>query len=279
MYKLVTCKEYVALRKEKLKQEVSEFSRQPRLIVVQIGEDKASTSYIRSKSKLCEELGINMSHCQIKNYEEFSQEGLETLVSDFNKNENVDGIIIQLPVPQKYDIEAIQKCISPEKDVDGFRRDSFYSPCTPKGIIDYLKSNDVNFVGKNVVVVGRSKIVGQPLVNMLINEGSTVTCCNSKTKDIRFFTHNAHIVISAIGQAQFFDDSYFKHNQIIVDVGINRDKNGKLCGDVCRDVVNKAKLLTPVPGGVGLLTTLSLMENTINAYKINGGVNKCQSLL
>lgn len=264
---MITCKEYVSSRKEELKQEVSTFVRQPHLVVVQVGSNQASNSYIKSKQRVCDDIGIKMSYCHVEDYQDFSQYDLESLVSDLSNNSNIDGIIVQLPIPEKYNVEEIQNCIIPEKDVDGFRRDSYFEPCTPKGIINYLKANEIGFPGKDVVVVGRSKIVGQPLVNMFIEKGATVTCCNSKTKDVKRYTHEADIVVSAIGQAQFFDDSYFKHGQVIVDVGINRDEDGKLCGDVCMNVEEKAKLMTPVPGGVGILTVVTLAENTVNAYK------------
>lgn len=268
---MITCKEYVTLKKEQLKKEVSTFVRPPHLVVVQVGNDSASNSYIRSKQRTCEEVGIKMTHCHVENYEEMDQYELESLVTDLDHDENVDGVIIQLPIPDKYNVEDLQMCVSPQKDVDGFRKDSEFEPCTPKGIVNYLKVNDINLSGKDIVVIGRSKIVGLPLVNMLIKEGATVSCCNSKTFDVKSYTHYASIVISAIGQANFFDKSYFKEGQIVVDVGINRDDNGKLCGDVCKDVSERVELLTPVPGGVGTMTVVSLAENTVEAYKKNMG--------
>lgn len=264
---MISCKNYAEFRKSLIQREVSGFNSSPHLVVIRIGDDNASESYVKGKKKDCEEVGIKIKEVHIEDDSKTNEE-IASIIRDFDSHKKVDGIIIQLPIPDKYDVEQLQKCISKEKDVDGFRRDSCFKPCTPKGIIDYLKANNIDFAGKNVVVIGRSKIVGKPLVNMLIGEGSTVTCCNSKTKDIKLFTLQADIVVSAIGQAQFFDESYFKYGQIIVDVGINKDENGKLCGDVCREVADKAKLLTPVPGGVGLLTRVSLLENVIEAYKL-----------
>lgn len=269
---MVTCEEYVSLKREELRKEIAEFKRKPCLVVIQIGSDKASNSYVKSKSKACEKVGIEMKHHHIEYCDNFYQSNLINIIKYYSFNENVDGIIVQLPLPEKYLVEEAQYYISKEKDVDGFKRDSYFAPCTPKGIIDYLEANKVDFSGKNVVVIGRSKIVGQPLVNMFINRGATVTCCNSKTKDIKHFTHNADIVVSAIGKSKFFDESYFRHGQIIVDVGINRDENGKLCGDVCKEVADKVKLLTPVPKGVGLLTVTALLENVVAAYKFKNNI-------
>ena len=160
--------------------------------------------------------------------------------------------------------------ICEEKDVDGFRRDSFFKPCTPKGIMDWLDFNNYDLEGKNITVIGRSKIVGKPLVNLLIDRGATVTCCNSKTKDLRQHTCNADVVISAVGKPKFLDSSYFTNTELVIDVGINRDENDKLCGDVDHEEVTstlKNIYVTPVPKGVGRLTTLALVENTIKAYK------------
>lgn len=183
---------------------------------------------------------------------------------------SVDGVILQLPIPKRYKLDRLQKAIYLDKDVDGFRIGSDFTPCTPKGIMDWLDYNNYELEGKNVVVIGRSKIVGKPLVNLLIDRGATVTCCNSKTKDLRKHTCNADVVISAIGKAKFLDSSYFTNTELVIDVGINRDENGKLCGDIdYQEVTTNLEniYVTPVPGGVGKLTVLSLIENTIDAYK------------
>ena len=192
-------------------------------------------------------------------------ESVQEIIRTASNDDDISGIILQLPIPKKFDVQRLQKAIAPEKDVDGFLSESEFIPCTPKGIIDYLKYNNIDFLGKECVVIGRSEIVGRPLVNLLISEGATVISCNSKTPDIKKFTQNADIIISAIGKSNYFDESYFGNDQVIVDVGINRDKNGKLCGDIVESVKQNALLATPVPGGVGLLTRLALMENTVNA--------------
>lgn len=277
---MISCKEYTQIRKKELKEKISTFSRKPCLCVIQIGDDTASNSYIKGKKRDCEEIGIEFEHEHFRDYEDFSQEDIINVIKILNECKTIDGIIIQLPIPDKYDVEELQKYISPEKDVDGFRRDSCFDSCTPKGIIDWLDYNDYDFRGKDVTVVGRSKIVGKPLVNMLIDRGATVTCCNSKTKNLATKTRMANLVVSAIGKPKYFDTSYFASGTIIVDVGINRDENGKLCGDVDKEQIDNACLLgevkgkdliyvTPSPGGVGLLTRLSLLENTIRAYEMN----------
>lgn len=269
---IYSCKEYVELRKNELSKDISTYKRNPHLVVIQIGDDTASNSYIKGKKRDCEEVGIKLTHCHIRDYKKISQKVLERTVNEFNNNKNVDGIIIQLPVPEMYDIEKLQQYINPGKDVDGFRRDSLFNPCTPKGIIDWMKFNNIDLIGKKVTVLGRSKIVGKPLVNMLIDEGATVTCCNSHTKNITTATYYSNIVISAIGKPRFLKRQYFNSNtcDLVIDVGINRDCKGMLCGDVDYNDVSsylRNAYITPVPGGVGLLTRLSLLENTVNAYK------------
>ena len=266
---MISCLDYAEIRKEELKREVENYTMKPTLSVIQIGNDKASSSYIKSKKKLCEEIGIDFIHNHIQDYEDLSEAYLTTKI--LQSNINSDGIIIQLPIPDKYDIKNLQAYIVSDKDVDGFRRDSSFTPCTPKGIMDWLDYNNYDFEGKNVTVIGRSNIVGKPLVNLLIEKGATVTCCNSKTKDLRKHTQNSDLVVSAVGKAKFLDSSYFVNGQIVVDVGINRDENGKLCGDVnYEEVTSKLEniYVTPVPNGVGKLTVLSLIENTIEAYKL-----------
>lgn len=277
---MISCKEYTQIRKEELKEKVSTFSRRPCLCVVQIGNNAASNSYIKGKKRDCEEVGIEFEHKHFSDYKDYSQEDMINVIKILNECKMIDGIIIQLPIPDKYDVEELQKCISPEKDVDGFRKDSCFDPCTPNGIINWLDYNNYDFKGKDVTVVGRSKIVGKPLVNMLIDKGATVTCCNSKTKNLVAKTRIANLVVCAIGKANYFNEAYFSSGTIIVDVGINRDEEGKLCGDVDKEQIDNMHLMgdikgedliyiTPVPGGVGLLTRLALMENVAKAYKIN----------
>lgn len=263
------CKKYTQIHKQELKEKIASYDKTPVLAVIQIDHDPASDSYIRGKKSDCEEVGIKCLHLEISS-EKTSQHELELFISDLNEAEFCNGIIIQLPIPDKYDIVKLQKCISPEKDVDGFRKDSCFVPCTPKGIMDWFDADgQYDFNGKNVVVVGRSNIVGKPLVNLLIDRGATVTCCNSKTQKLEHFTQNADIIISAIGKANFFNYKYFNNPDIIIDVGINRDSNGKLCGDVDRLNVQQYHIetyVTPVPGGVGLMTRLALLQNVFEAF-------------
>lgn len=266
---MISCKEYVEIQKQKLKEKISTFKTKPILCVVQIGNNPASSTYVRNKKRTCEELGIDFCHEHIE--DDWSQEQLLSLLNRLNNDTKINGIIIQLPIPDKYDVEVLQKCISPEKDVDGFLPNSCFKPCTPLGIVEWLKYNNFNFIGKNAVVIGRSKIVGLPLTEMLIEEGSTVTCCNSKTNSLSRYVFNADLVVSAIGKPKFFDKFDFNGVGIVVDVGINRDENGKLCGDVNPDDFERYlpnTYLTPVPGGVGLMTVVSLMSNVVKAYEI-----------
>ena len=273
---MISCREYVAIQKDVLKSKIELFDKKPTLCVIQIGNNPASNTYVKNKAKSCNDIGLDYKHVHIEDYENMSQEELKDIVYELNNDENINGIIIQLPIPDKYNVEELQKCISPVKDVDGFRPDSCFKPCTPKGIMDWLKYNNFEFRGKTATVIGRSKIVGQPLVNLLIEEGATVSCCNSSTKSLSRFMFNTDLVVSAIGKPKYFNKFDFNGAGIVVDVGINRDKNGKLCGDVDPDGFEKYNpdtYLTPVPGGVGILTVSSLMKNTVEAYELQNGGN------
>ena len=262
---MISCKEYVDIKKKELKEKISKLENKPRLCVIQVGDNPASTSYINGKKKDCAEVGIECEH--IKLPEDITQRTLEAHIKLQAALLCNSGIIVQLPLPKHIDAERIEKLIPKEKDVDGFRVDSSFNPCTPQGIIDWLKYNNYDFVGKYIVVLGRSKIVGKPLVNMLIDEGATVTCCNSHTTFAWEMTKDADVVISAIGKPKYINRKYFTNQTVVVDVGINRDENGKLCGDVDVDKLSELDnvYVTPVPGGVGLLTRYTLLENTYKA--------------
>lgn len=269
---MVSCKDYVAIRKEAIKNEVASLMGVPCLAVVQVGDDPASNVYIRNKKKACNDVGIEVTHIKLPS--DADMWDVENAL--LNIRDHVDGIMIQLPLPDHLDIDRLLLFIPPDKDIDGFRRDSLFSSCTPKGIIDYLEYNNVEFEGKHVAVLGRSKIVGLPLTNMLIERGATVTCCNSKTKKLSNITRQADIIVSAIGKPKYLDYYYFGNDQIIIDVGINRDINNKLCGDVDYDDVTEicGAYVTPVPNGVGKLTVCSLLENVVEAYKRNRNGNR-----
>ena len=256
---MVTCKDYAQFVKNKLKTKIKGMEKKPVLAIIQVGDNQASNSYVKGKIKDCEEVGIRCIVSKldkaVEEYELLYHIELTTCVAD--------GIIVQLPLPKHINVEHVKNAIPKEKDVDGFRQDSKFDCCTPKGIIDWLYFNGYDVCGKNVVVLGRSEIVGKPLVNMLIDRGATVTCCNSHT--------DADVIISAIGKAKFLDWADIGSDcEIVVDVGINRDDAGKLCGDVNRESVEKLRpdtYVTPVPGGVGLLTRVSLLKNVVEAHE------------
>lgn len=272
---MIHIKEYVEEKERLLTELVNDFDEKPVLAIIQVGNNAASNTYVKHKKSDCKKIGIE---CQHHHFEEnVTQEYLEEFLIKLNDDKKVNGIIIQLPLPSHLDVKMLQACVSPIKDVDGFRKDSPFTPCTPKGIIDWLDINEYSFKGKNIVVVGRSEIVGKPLVNLLIDRGATVTCCNSKTNQVTLYWHlqNADMVISAIGQPKYFNSDDFLKATIVIDVGINRDENGKLCGDIDPEFFSEdlpMTYLTPVPGGVGRLTRVSLLENVMVAYTIQNEI-------
>ena len=257
----MTIKEYIKLRKEELKQQVASMEKKPNFVIVQLNEDEASKAYVKGKLKDAAELGINAELLKLD--VTTSQEELMKLIDKLNNDEKVDGFIVQMPLPKQINEEDVKLAISPKKDVDGFHPLSHLNPCTPQGIMNYLKHENIQLLGKNAVVIGRSNIVGKPMAKMLLKESCNVTVLHSKTtfEDMFNYLKNADIVVVAIGKKHFVDDRFeFKKSAVLVDVGINRDENG-LHGDILpeRDVF----LQTPVPGGVGLLTRLALMENLL----------------
>lgn len=269
---IVSCKEYCSLKKKEIEERLGNLDRIPTLVVIQIDDNKASNTYIKGKEKDCKEVGIDFVHFKLDS-DKYTQEDLCRTLRLFSLDELIDGIIVQLPIPEKYNVEELLDNISPDKDVDGFRKDSRFDPCTPKGIIDWLKYNNYDFVGKQVTVLGRSKIVGKPIVNMLIDMGSIVISCNSHTENIQKYTRDSDLVISAVGKANLFCCE-MPEKGIIVDVGINYDINGKLCGDVNHKYVEdnrKNTYITPVPGGVGLLTRIALLDNVTKSCEMKEG--------
>ena len=269
-------KETARKTREKLKAKVEKIKEKgvsPKLAVIMVGDDGASKIYVRNKSKACEELGIE--------YEEFllgdetSQEELLELIQSLNERQDVHGILLQSPIPKHLDINEAFRTIKPEKDVDGFNpvnvgklvlgQETFIS-CTPFGIIKMLEEYNIPIEGKNAVVIGRSNIVGKPMLQCLLNKHATVTICHSRTKNLEEITKNADILVAAIGKAKFVTEKMVKPGAVVIDVGINRNEEGKVCGDVdFENVKNIASYITPVPGGVGPMTIAMLMTNIVKA--------------
>ena len=254
------CAEKKAQLKEIIEQDFPEGIRKPTLAVFQIGNVEASNRYIKHKKADCEEVGINFEWYYYP--EEITTKELICEIKDML--DYTDGLIVQMPVPEHIDIEAVKMAIDPFKDVDGFHPMSMFEPCTPYGIVDYLTAGcDYNFTGKNVTIFGRSDIVGKPLAKMLTNLDATVTLCHSKTRNAWDHISNADLIVSAVGKAGFLN-CYPIHVPVI-DVGINFDENGKLVGDCFN---TEGRDVTPVPGGVGLLTRVALLENTVLAAQM-----------
>ncbi len=243
------------------------------LAVIQVGNDPASTVYVGNKKKACEYTGIRSLAYEIP--EDTTEEELLKLVCSLNDREDVDGILVQLPLPPHINEDKVIQTISPEKDVDGFHPQSVgalstgqpgFVSCTPAGIIELLKRYNIQIDGRECVVIGRSNIVGKPVAMLLLRENGTVTVCHSHTADLKEVAKRADILIVAIGKAKFVTDEYIKEGAAVIDVGMDRDENGKLCGDVdFESVVNKAGAVTPVPGGVGPMTIAMLMCNCVYA--------------
>ena len=257
----MTIKEYIKARKEEIKAEVAAMPKKPNLVIVQLNEDEASKAYVKGKLKDAAELGINAD--LIKLPLDTSEEELLKVIDELNKDNIHDGFIVQMPLPKQINEETIKLAVSPKKDVDGFHPLSSLSPCTPKGIMNYLHSENVQILGKNAVVIGRSNIVGKPMAKLLLKESANVTILHSKTtpEDMARYIANADIIVVAIGRKHFLDNRFtYKENATVVDVGISRDEDG-LHGDALPGL--PVKLQTPVPGGVGLLTRLALYENLL----------------
>ncbi len=261
----MTIKEYVAQRKEEMKQYISSLEVKPSLAIIQMNDDPASHAYVKGKLKDAEQLGVNAKLIKIS--EETSEEALLQLIDDCNNNPEIDGFIVQMPLPKHIDEEKVKLRVNPQKDVDGFHPLSPLNPCTPQGIINYLHFEKVETVGKNALVIGRSNIVGKPMAKLLLKESCNVTVVHSKTsrEDMERYIANSDIIVVAIGKQHYLDESYqYKPSAVIVDVGISRDETG-LHGDAVPNLA--VKLQTPVPGGVGLLTRLALYENLLKIYQ------------
>ena len=257
-------------KRDYMKNEVLElekkYGRKPNLAVILVGDDPASASYVKGKEQACIEIGIG--NTTIRKPKDITEEELLNIIDELNNDDNVDGILVQLPLP---------KHIKPSKDVDGFHPENVASlylkedgiiPCTPKGIVEVLDSKNIEIAGKRVVVIGRSNIVGQPVAKLLLDRNATVTIAHSKTADLASVTKEADILIAAVGKPLFVKEDMVKEGAVVIDVGVNRNsETGKLCGDVDFDNVEpKASYITKVPGGIGPMTITCLLENTIECF-------------
>ena len=278
MAKILSGKIVSARVKDELKKEVEELSqrgKQTGLAVVLVGDDSASKVYVRNKEKACEEVGIYSEVHRLS--ANTSEEELLKLINELNENDKIDGILVQLPLPKHLDDKVIIDNIKPEKDVDALHPsnvgkimigDYDFLPCTPAGIMELIHESGVEVDGKTCVVIGRSNIVGKPMSMLLLHENGTVTTCHSHTKNLAEVTKSADILVAAVGIPKFVKADMVKPGAVVIDVGMDRDENGKLCGDVdFNEVEPVAGAITPVPGGVGPMTIAMLMRNTVTASK------------
>lgn len=278
MAKIIDGKKISQEIKDELKERVAALKEkgvEVTLAVIQVGSNPASTVYVGNKKKACAYVGIKSLAYELP--EETTEAELLELVEKLNKDDSVNGILVQLPLPKHIDEDKVIKTISPEKDVDGFHPESVgklnigqkgYVSCTPAGIIQLLKRSDIEIDGKECVIIGRSNIVGKPMAMLLLRENGTVTITHSHTKDLKEVTRRADILIVAIGRTKFVTADYIKEGAVVIDVGMDRDENGKLCGDVdFADVEPKAGAITPVPGGVGPMTIAMLMHNCVSSVE------------
>ena len=282
MFKLISGKEISLSVKERVAEEVKDLKKngiEPCLAVILVGDDPASKVYVNNKKKACEFCGIRSLEYLLP--ADASQEELNSLVEKLNSDESVNGILCQLPLPSHLDEKEVLNLIKPEKDVDAFHPENVghimigdfnFLPCTPAGIMEMLKFENIGLDGKNCVIIGRSNIVGKPMAMLMLKENATVTVCHSHTKNLKEVVARADVVVAAVGKAKFVTADMIKDGAVIIDVGINRCEDGKLYGDVdfeaCKE---KASYITPVPGGVGPMTIATLMQNTVTAAKIQKG--------
>lgn len=279
MTKIIDGKAISAQIKDELKQEVTKMKAlgtEVTLAVIQVGADPASTVYVGNKKKACAYIGIRSLAYELP--EQTTEDELLKLVASLNNREDVDGILVQLPLPGHIDEDKIIQAISPKKDVDGFHPQSVgalsigqpgFVSCTPAGIIQLLKRSGIEIEGNECVIVGRSNIVGKPMALLMLRENATVTICHSRTKNLKDVCRRADILICAIGKAKYFTKDYVKEGAVVIDVGMHRNENNKLCGDVnYDDVAEHTSAITPVPGGVGPMTIAMLMYNCVQSAKM-----------
>lgn len=278
MAHIINGKEIAQNIKDEMRLEVENLKKEGKsccLAVIQVGNDPASSVYVSNKKKACAYIGIDSLAYELP--EETTEEELLQLVDRLNMDEAVHGILCQLPLPRHINEKTILNRISPKKDVDGFHPHNVgalvvgekgFVSCTPAGVIELLKRSNIEIEGKNCVVIGRSNIVGKPMSLLMLRENATVTVCHSKTKNLKDICKNADILIVAIGKPKYINDEYVKEGAVVIDVGIHRDENNKLCGDVDYDTVEPiCSAITPVPGGVGPMTICMLMKNCLDAMK------------
>lgn len=269
--------------KQQVKQECDKLKTKgvtPGLAVIIVGDDPASQVYVRNKEKACEECGFYSVKYALD--ADTTQDELNTLIDKLNKDEKINGVLCQLPLPKHLDDKEVINRIDPIKDVDAFHPvnvgaimigDYNFLPCTPAGVMELIHSTGVDVTGKKAVVIGRSNIVGKPMAMLLLHENATVEITHSKTLDLKSITKEADILVAAIGRAKFVTADMVKQGAVVIDVGMNRDENGKLCGDVdFENVKDKCSFITPVPGGVGPMTISMLMRNTLTAAKLQNGL-------
>ena len=266
--------------KSRVDEIVASGKRKPCLCVILVGDDPDSISYVKGKEKACAEIGFASKMITLP--QETSEEELLDIVRECNNDDSIDGILVQLPLPKHINAHNIIINIDPNKDVDGlhplnvaklYQSQDGFVPCTPQGVMQILKQANVSLAGKHVVVIGRSHLVGSPVARLLLNENATVTMCHSYTQDLSSITKLADILVVCVGKPRMITKEYVKEGAVVIDVGVNRDENGKLCGDVDFDnVKEKCSLITPVPKGVGPMTICMLLVNTLKAYegRING---------
>ena len=278
MYTRIDGKEVSAAVRESIKNEVSalkEQGRVPGLAVIIVGNDPASRVYVNNKKKGCEQVGMNSFEYAMP--EETTTEELLALIEKLNNDSSVHGILCQLPVPKHIDEERVLNAISPDKDVDAFHPvncgkvmtgDYRFAPCTPAGMVEMLKYYNIDIAGKHCVIIGRSNIVGKPMAMLMLKHNATVTVCHSRTQNLAEIAKQADILVAAVGRPKFVTADMVKDGAVVLDVGINRMEDGKLCGDVDFDAVcEKTSYITPVPGGVGPMTITMLLKNTLEAAK------------
>ena len=272
MNKIIDGKMVRDVRKEELITKIAKLDKKLALVVISVGEDPASKVYVLQKEKMAESIGYNFLNLH---YDKVESEELIKKIEELNKDENITGIIVQLPLPIYLDKDKIINTIAPLKDVDGLtnenliklvRKEEGLIPCTPKGIMSLLDYYNVDLT-KRIVIIGRSELVGLPLFHLLLNKNATVTICHSKTNNLEYYTKKADILIVAVGRKWLITKDMVKKDAILIDVGINREGN-KLYGDIEDTAIEKCSLMTPVPGGVGPMTVISLMENVYLAYKL-----------